>query len=143
MSSRFRIDCQWIEPAVSGSVGRHCLVELGIEVNGVPVTALSEAGTRTFRSGIRVSAYDLGAWFVANWWRLRWEAHAEGVSWRMSDRIGAAGNGYLWPDLEFVGGDATVQVGAKPISVGSTAPVRFLNVDDVHLPATEFEFSAR
>ena len=143
MSSRFRIDCQWVEPAVSGSADRHLLAEVGIEANGVPVTALSEAATRTFRSGIRVSAYDLAAWFVANWWRLRWETHAEGVSWNMSHRIGAVGNGYLWPDVEFVGGDATVQVRAKPISLGSTAPVRFLNAVDVHVPATDFEFAVR
>ncbi len=143
MRSEFRIDCQWVEPAVGGSAERHFLAEVGIEAHGVPVTALADSNTHTVRSGIRVSAYDLAAWFVANWWRLRWEADGKGSSWNMSHRIGAAGNGYLWPDLEFVGGDATVQIRAKPISLGSIPSLRFLSEVNVHVPAEEFEHAVR
>ncbi len=109
----------------------------------MPVTALADPHTRTYRSGIRVSAYDLASWFIANWWRLRWEAQGEGLSWNMSHRVGAAGNGYLWPDLEFIGGDATVQIRSNPINFGTTSPLRFLSEVDIHVPAREFEDAVR
>ena len=143
MSSRFRIDCRWVEPAPGGSPSRHFLAEVGIEADGVPVTALADTRARTYRSGIRVSAYDLAAWFIANWWRLRWEADGEGSSWNMSHRVGAAGNGYLWPDLEFVGGDATVQIRSNPISLAPISPLRFLSEVDIHVPAGDFENAVR
>ena len=143
MSSKFRIDCRWVEPTSGGPANRYFLAEVGIEADGVPVTALADSHARTYRSGIRVSAYDLASWFIANWWRLRWEAQGEGLSWNMSHRVGAAGNGYLWPDLEFVGGDATVQIRSNPISLGSTPPLRFLSEVDIHVPAGEFEDAVR
>ena len=143
MSSKFRIDCRWLEPASGGTATRHFLAEVGIEVDGVPVTAIAEPDTRTYRSGIRVSAYDLAGWLVANWWRLRWEAHGVGASWNMSHRVGAAGNGYLWPDLEFIGGESTVQIRSNPVSLGTTSPLRFLSEVNVHVPAADFENGVR
>ena len=110
-----------------------------VQANGVSVTPLADEGTLAYRPRIRVSAYHLAAWFVANWWRLRWEPQGAGFSWNMSHRIGGVGNGFLWPDLEFVGGDATVQVRASPISLGATSAVRFLNGVDVMVPAEDFE----
>lgn len=143
MSGKFRIDCRWVEPASGGAANRHFLAEVGIEADGVPVTALVDTHARAYRSGIRVSAYDLASWFIANWWRLRWEMQGEGLSWNMSHRVGAAGNGYLWPDLEFVGGDATVQIRSSPISLGTTSPLRFLSEVNIHVPADEFENAVR
>ena len=143
MSSTFRIDCRWVEPTSGGTANRHFLAEVGIEADGVPVTALADPHARTYRSGIRVSAYDLASWFIANWWRLRWEAQGEGLSWNMSHRVGAAGNGYLWPDMEFIGGDASVQIRSNPISFGTTSPLRFLSEVDIHVPAGDFENAIR
>lgn len=143
MSSKFRIDCQWVEPALGGSAARRFLAEVRIDADGVPVTALADTRDRSYRSGIRVSAYDLAAWFVANWWRLRWEVDGTGTSWDMSHRVGAAGNGYLWPELEFIGGDATVQIRSNPVSLGATSHLRFLSEVNVHVPARDFESAVR
>lgn len=143
MSSTFRIDCQWLEPAAKASADRHFLAEVGIEAEGVSVTALADEGSLTYRPRIRVSAYDLAAWFVANWWRLRWEPLGEGISWSMSHRVGGAGSGFLWPDLEFVGGETTVQVRASPVGLSATSAVRFLNGVDVAVPAHDFEAAVR
>ena len=143
MGSAFRIDCDWVEQAGWATADRHFLAEMTIQARRVSVAALADADTRMYRSGMLVSAYDLAAWFVANWWRLRWETFGEGLSWEMSHRMGAAGNGFLWPDLEIVGGDSTVLVRARPISFGLTSSVRFLNGVDVHVPATEFEAAVR
>ena len=143
MSSKFRIDCKWVEPTSGGTAERHFLAEVGIEADGVPVTAPADPHARTYRSGIRVSAYDLASWFIANWWRLRWEAQGEGWSWNMSHRVGAVGNGYLWPDLEFVGGDATVEIRSNPIGFYTTSALRLLSEVDIHVPAGEFENAVR
>lgn len=143
MSSEFRIDCQWIEPGSGGPAARRFLAEVRIDADGVPVTALADTRTRSYRPGIRVSAYDLAAWFVANWWRLRWEVDGAGTSWEMSHRVGATGNGYLWPDLEFIGGDATVQIRSNPVSLGATSHLRFLSEVNIHVPARDFESAVR
>ena len=139
MSRRFEITCRWLEPADSPRADRRLLVEVGIEADGVSITALEDTREGTYRSGIRVSADVLAAWFVANWWRLRWEAFGEGASWDMSHRIGAAGHGYLWPDLEFIGGDATVEVRSKPVTFTPACPLRFLREISIPVQAQDFE----
>ena len=143
MSGRFRIDCKWVEPASDDSAAQWSLAEVRIDADGVPVTALADTRNHTYRSWIRVSAYDLAAWFVANWWRLRWEGDGTGTSWEMSHRVGAAGNGYLWPDLEFFGGDATVQIRSNPLSLGSTSHLRFLSEVNIRVSAQDFEAVVR
>ena len=47
MSSAFRIDCQWLEPAEKASPDRHFLAEVGIQANGVSVTSLADEGTKS------------------------------------------------------------------------------------------------
>ena len=91
---------------------------------------------------MRVSAHDLAAWLVTNWWRLRWESQGEGASWKMSHRVGAAGNGHLRPDLEFVGGESTVQIRSNPVSLGTTSPLRLLSEVDVHVPVADLKMES-
>ena len=145
MSKQFKIDFAWIPRDFGDPVDRHSLARISIEVGGISATNVEDLHAKTVRSDIRVSAFDFAAWLVANWWRLRWEAdsggHANGrsVSWDMSHKVGAAGNGYLWPDMEFSGSGDRVHVRARQTGAGLGHSLRFLNEIDVHVPADDFE----
>ena len=143
MSTGFKIDFAWIPRDFGDAVERLSLAGITIEAGGVTVTEVEDSEARTTRPEIYVSAVDLASWLVANWWRLRWEADGDGLSWKMSHKVGAAGNGYLWPDVEFVSGGDTVRIRARPIRLGSTHSLRFLNGVDVHIPARNFEEGVR
>ena len=143
MSTGFKIDFAWIPRDFGDAVERLSLAGITIEAGGVTVTEVEDSEARTTRPEIYVSAVDLASWLVANWWRLRWEADGDGLSWKMSHKVGAAGNGYLWPDVEFVSGGDTVRIRARPIRLGSTHSLRFLNEVDVHIPARNFEEGVR
>lgn len=100
---------------------------------------------------MRVSAFDLAAWLVSNWWRLRWETSlaeardrmsisgAALMSWEMSHKIGAAGNGYLWPDIEFSNSGDRVRIRARPTKPIFANSIRFLNAAEVYVPGPIFE----
>lgn len=148
MSRQLKIDFEWIPRDFGDPVDRASLARIMIEVGGRSATDVEDLRAKTIRSDIRVSAFDLASWLVANWWRLRWEADGgrpddRDASWDMSHRIGAIGNGYLWPDMEFSGGDGGVHVRGRPTDVGSTHALRFLNEIDVHVPADDFESAVR
>ena len=120
---------------------RHFLAEIGIEAGGVTITSNSstQGGRKRLRTRIRVSAYHLAAWLVANWWRLRWESEGAGLSWEMSHRMGAVGNGDLWPDIEIRGGHDAVRILATPFLAEPVSQFRFLYGFDRSVPASEFE----
>lgn len=122
-------------------MGRHFLAEIGVEAAGVTLTSNSstEGRRKRLRTRIRVSAYHLAAWFVANWWRLRWESEGAGLSWEMSHRMGAVGNGYLWPDIEIRGGHDAVNIRARPFVAEPVSQFRFLDDLDRSVPAADFE----
>ena len=143
MSTGFKIDFAWIPRDFGDALERLSLAGITIEAGGVTLTEVEDSEARTTRPEIYVSAFDLAMWLVANWWRLRWEADGDDLSWRMSHRMGAAGNGYLWPDVEFISGGDTVRIRARPIRLGSTHSLRFLNGVDVHIPARNFEEGVR
>ena len=143
MSTGFKIGFAWIPRDFGDALERLSLAGITIEAGGVTVTEVEDSEARTTRPEIYVSAFDLAMWLVANWWRLRWEADGDDLSWRMSHRMGAAGNGYLWPDVEFISGGDTVRIRARPIRLGSAYSLRFLNGVDVHIPARNFEEGVR
>ena len=124
-------------------MARHFLAEIGIEAGGVTLTSSLQGSGKRSRSRIRVSAYDLAAWFVTSWWRLRWESEGAGHSWKMSHSMGAVGKGYLWPDIEISGGQDTVRVHATPIMVEPASEFRFIEPSDRLVPAVDFENAVR
>ena len=141
MNPGFRIDLKWVEARGARSLESHFLAEIGIEAAGATLTSNSsiQGGRKRLRTRIRVSAYHLAAWFVANWWRLRWESEGGGLSWEMSHRMGAVGNGYLWPDIEIRGGHDAVRILATPFLAEPVSQLRFLYDLDRSVPAAEFE----
>lgn len=137
--SCFSIDFQWLPREYGGDIARATLAEVTITADGWTVTELDDLVAKTVRRGVRVSAYALAKWFASNWWRLRWEPERNTLHWKMSHKIGAAGEGYLWPDLAFISDGGMVLVHAKSSTQALGAPLRYLNNVDVVISAEEFE----
>ena len=102
MSTGFKIDFAWIPRDFGDALERLSLAGITIEAGGVTVTEVEDSEARTTRPEIYVSAFDLSR---CGWWRIGGDCDGKPMEticpWRMSHRMGAAGNGYLWPDVEF------------------------------------------
>ena len=137
--SNFSIDLrQWLTREYGDPLARFSLAELTITAGGWKATEIEDFVARSVRSWIRVSAFALAHWFASNWWRLLWEPERNTTSWKMSHKIGAAGEGYLWPDLTFSSDGEAVLVSSRPSSLKSGS-VRYLNNFDEFIPVKEFE----
>ncbi|MDZ7762779.1 MAG: hypothetical protein U5L00_21330 [Desulfovermiculus sp.] len=93
------------------------------------------------KSALVVDPVPLAEWFIANWWRLRFEgeeSRAPGIDWRMSHCLAGAGQGSTWPTLCFGSDGEAIHCQARPTE-GHTAPLRFLNALDSWIPAQAFE----
>ncbi|MGO9315938.1 MAG: ImmA/IrrE family metallo-endopeptidase [Syntrophobacteraceae bacterium] len=137
--SFFSIDFQWLAREYGDSVARSTLAEITITANEWKATEIEDLLARTVRPAVRVSAFALAQWFASNWWRLLWEPERNTASWKMSHKVGAAGEGYLWPDLTFISDGEAVLVRGRPSPLASKQPVRYLNSFDVFIPAEVFE----
>ena len=124
---------------IRDAVARSTLAEITITANEWKATEIEDLLAKTVRPCVRVSAFALAQWFASNWWRLLWEPERNTPSWKMSHKVGAAGEGYLWPDLTFISDGEAVLVRGRPSSPVSKQPVRYLNSFDVSVPANEFE----
>lgn len=141
MSERFAIKCQWLPREHGDAVERATFAEVGIYLNGVCLTELNDLVAKSVRQNARLSAYDLARWFAANWWRLRWESEPtpKDHSWRMSHNVGAAGGGYVWPDLELCSDGGKVMCRARPTTAGNSQSIEYIKNLDLQTTSHQFE----
>ena len=139
LSSAFRIDYEWLPCEYGSDEERATLAELALFVDGHCATELDDGLARTVRKSARLSALHLAEWFAVNWWRLLWEPKADGLSWRMSHKIGGAGGGYIWPDLSFSSNWESVLVSSCRTEQSEAQPIRYLNDFSVNIPIRDFE----
>jgi hypothetical protein len=139
LNSTFRIDYEWVPSEYGNDEERATLAEIALFVGGHCATELEDGIAKTVRRFARLSALHLAEWFAANWWRLLWEPKGDGLSWRMSHKIGGAGGGYIWPDLSFSSDWQSVLVSSCRTEQSEAQPIRYLNDFSVSVPVGEFE----
>ena len=139
MNDHFRIEFEWLSREDGEAEERATLAELSIAADGHLVMEVEDLFAKTVRKSSRLSALYLARWLAGNWWRLRWEPEETSISWQMSHKIGAAGGGYVWPDLAFSSDGETVLVRARPTPVSEAQPIRYLSNFDKFIPASDFE----
>lgn len=140
VASSFRIDVgSWLEGAGTTEIERFSLAELAIMADNAPVCELEDLFAKTVRSNFRASAYDLALWFVANWWRLRWEPERSTTDWRLSHQVGAAGKGFAWPALTFASDGDFILVHNEATEATAISPVRYLRSISRNVSVAAFE----
>jgi hypothetical protein len=150
MSNPFRIEIHnWLVSAFGTPEVRETFAELSITVGSWCATEVDDRRARSVRKTIRVSAYVLASWLVANWWRLRWEPdrrslleQAALLDYSMTHHLEASGGGYLWPPLTFTSDGASIHIQCDVSGRGARdhqQPIRFLNSFGEWLSAKAYE----
>ncbi len=136
--SHFKIDFDWISKFHGPEVGKATFAEITITIDDVTITEVYDKNAKTVRSGIYVSAYTLAKWLAYNYWRLRWEPKRYSSDWKMSHRIGAAGDGYLWPNISIYSDGGSIIFESENNS-DSTQAVRYLHQFTKYIATDTFE----
>jgi hypothetical protein len=136
---QFSIEPFWLQDQKIRTPGETGLADIRITVAGNLATELEDLTEGRIRDCVRAATETLATWFAANWWRLRWEPADNNLSVQMSHRMGAAGKGYAWPDLEFSSDGEWILVSSRPTPPTQREPVRFLNHFDAYIRADDFE----
>lgn len=132
---RFEIRFTPLDSDHPDPIERACAAELSIQVGDLCLTRLEDWQARTVRPVLRASVYRLALWFAQNWWRLRWEPEQDhDIDWQQAHIMAAAGGGYLWPALSFIGDGESLLLGMRPSAAVPTENVRYLTSADVPIP---------
>ena len=139
MSSRLRIEYEWLPREYGSSEERVTLADVAVFAGDHCATELNDGIAKTVRRSARLSALHLAQWFAANWWRLLWQPQFGDLSWRMSHKVGGAGGGYIWPDLSFSSNWESILVRSCRTEQSEAEPIRYLNDFSVSIPIGDFE----
>ena len=119
------------------------LAELELRLAGEALTRAEDTLSGEVREYAVLPAGRLAEWFVWNWWRLRWEPRRGGktssLDWLTAHHMSAAGNGWLWPNVEFRSDGVRMIVQARPSVRAASQPLRYLSQASVVLPGGLYE----
>lgn len=139
MEPNLKIGFEWLGQDTADGPDEATFAAVEIRVGDRIATLVEDSFTKTVRSTVHISAYQMAIWLAFNWWRLRWEPESDNPSWRLSHELTAAGGGYLWPKLTFTSDGDSVLIQAKPSSPSKTEPIRYLENFAVAVDAGSFE----
>jgi len=138
MDRPFAIDFEWLDRPTAEGVDRSAFSSLTVFVADQILTELEDLNSRTVRSSMRGSAYDLAVWLLQNWWRLVAEPERNTLDWKMSHCMGAIGQGFLWPEACFLSDSLEMTVHSFPTPRDSKQMVRYLNEIHAQFPVDAF-----
>ena len=140
MSKVFTIDFEWLDRYTPDEAERVTFADIKMSVGGVVITELEDVNAKTIRPAARLSAYAMAVWLLGNWWRLvREPERGLSESWEMSHRLGAIGQGFLWPDLSFNSDGSLLLARMNATPPSSSQMVRYLNGVCEFVPVVAFE----
>ena len=139
MSNTFSIAFNWLSRQYGDAIERATLAEIKISADDSVITELEDINAKTIRQSVRVSAYNAALWFASNWWRLLWEPERNTLSWRMCHKLGAAGGGYLWPDISFSSDGYLINVLSRETTHKNDQSVRYLHNFEIPVPVDDFK----
>lgn len=103
--SRFDINIEWLRP-LPGEPREvaETFARLQINIEGRPVTRVSDLRSGGQRDAIYGPAYPLASWIVDNWWSLLYEVESDVRAGDYDDRhrLTRVAEGFAWPDLRIV-----------------------------------------
>lgn len=134
-----RISANWEELESGSPEERATAAHIQISSNGVDLTENIDSFSPTTNPSAFLSAYPLATWFAWNWYRIRWEPKASGLSWALAHRMATVGSGFSWPNITFVSDGFRMTVISKPTKPNTNDSVRYL-ADNISIcSAVDFE----
>lgn len=142
MSDILNIEPDWLDIG-EGVTADPTACMLEIQAGQLQICRAENRWSRTVVRRVPLSAEPLAAWMAASWWRLRWEplpARAEpSLAWRMSHDFGAAGGGFLWPDVRVVSDGETIELQARPSAQNTPEMLGYLTSGKARVNSLSFE----
>lgn len=143
MNETFSFDVSWLPRSYGPPPIASTAASLTIRIGNQVATRNDDEWSRSVEPSARLALYPLALWLAGSWWRLRWESEPSrnlpGSDWRMSHELGAAGHGFLWPNLKFASDSQSIQIVGHPTNPLSEEPIRFLADFVETIPANVFE----
>ncbi len=141
MSSSFAIQYKWLRKGRTKEPERASQADISILVNDVNLTHNTDLLHVISHDFARLSALHLSMWFADNWWRLLWEpdSGSRTPEWQMRHNIGAAGGGYVWPNLSFISDWNTISVHGTPTVPRAAEPIYYTRDYHYFVSASSFE----
>ena len=141
MNKTFSIEYEWLQTAPGTQPEQAAHAEISIWVRDVCLTENMDRIGEVQRQSAHLSALHLSRWLAANWWKLAWEPYEPRPTreWQMSHRIGAAGGGYLWPDISFSSDWNTVMIRSVPTIPSAAEPIHYSQECNEFVPTDIFE----
>ena len=115
---------------------------LTMRLGQVAITRNEDIWSRTVSDSVLVSTYPLAMWLATCWWRLNHEPMQSAnpaVDWRMAHEMGAANQGYVWPQVLFATDNEQMQVRVSASKPKTEQSVRYLSEAFVSLPLQAFQ----
>ena len=141
MNQPLVIQHEWLHNERVRQPERAAQADICILVNETCLTDNENLLEETTRQSARLSALHLSEWLAGNWWRLLWEPE-DGRStpeWQMRHKIGAAGGGYIWPDLSFSSDWNTVLVQCSRTVPRAAEPIQYTKEYNHFIAIGDFE----
>ncbi len=128
----FKFVCNWQAGRNDAPEYEHTMADLSLHVGDVNLMLNEDIWSRSIRESALLSAYPLAMWLASSWWRLNWEPlplyeACPFIDWRMAHELGAANQGYVWPQIVFASDGAVMQVWAEVMKHNDNQSVRYLN----------------
>src|SRR5262249_41652143 len=125
---RFVIDWEPVDASVRAAELRATWCRFELWIDGECLTLAEDSATKTVRHGSLLSLYPVAEWIAFNWWSLCYDGREDGLPARFARRnLRSAGDGFLWPDCEFVPGGAFTLVRWSGGSPPGSNQLRFLS----------------
>ena len=141
MNNSFVIQHEWLHNERVRQPERAAQADISILVNETCLTDNENLLEETTRRAARLSALHLSEWLAGNWWRLLWEPEESRstLEWQMHHKIGAAGGGYIWPDLSFSSDWNTVLVQCSRTVPRAAEPIQYTKEYNHFIAVEDFE----
>ncbi len=138
----FRLNYSWVDPGPSpDAVIRRTMARVSIEVGGKTVTAVRDRRNGRYRKQIVVPLFLLADWVVDNWWYLFHEpadTQKQRPGFDQRHNLAYAGNGFLFPKLNFAPSSGRIHVNAKRWEP-THASIAFVEEVDTYIEAEELK----
>lgn len=128
----FSIDYEWENyPDMIKEIGcTSANIKISIQEN--IATSNINKDSKTIKDHVYLSLYPFALWLARSWWRLIYEnsiparESEQYIFWRMAHDLTNAGEGFVWPDLEFSSDGKEMQV-CNYKTVYNFASINYIN----------------
>lgn len=139
----------WLDAPANADWADATRAPFSIHVGDRSLTSNENSWTHAVEDEVIVSIGAVAEWLVHSWWRLRWETSPDSdmptTEWRVAHELASAGEGFVWPAVEFVPDLVAMRVRSRLARDRTPQSVRYLDCLDAPAAVsfTTFDSQAR